>query len=37
MNYIFNYIKNIPYDELSHLVINGYEFYWNGQDWELVK
>ena len=34
--YILKFVNSIPFDNLSHLVVNGYEFHWNGYWWEFV-
>lgn len=36
MSYIYKFVNGVPYDNLSHLVVNGYEFHWNGCCWEFV-
>ena len=36
MSFLLNFVDSIPFDNLSHLVVNGYEFHWNGYCWEFV-
>ena len=33
---IFSYVNSIPFDGLPFLLVNGYEFHWNGNYWEYV-
>ena len=34
--YILKFVNSLPFNNLSHLVVNGYEFHWNGYCWEFV-
>ena len=34
---ILEFVNSIPYDGLSFLWINGFEFHWNGQHWEYIE
>ena len=34
--YLFSFVNSIPFNNLSHLVVYGYEFHWNGYCWEFV-
>lgn len=31
------HVEHIPHNNMSHLAVNSYEFYWDGQEWVLVN
>ena len=33
---LLDFVNSIPFDGLSYLWINGYEFHWNGCFWEKI-
>jgi len=33
---LLDYVNSIPFNGLSHLWVNGYEFHWNGHFWEYL-
>ena len=31
---IFDYVNSIPFDGFPFLIVNGYEFHWDGHSWQ---
>ena len=34
---LLDFVNSIPFNGLSYLWINGYEFHWNGCFWEKIE
>ncbi len=33
---MLKYVNSISYNGLSHLIVNGFEFIWNGDCWQPI-